>query len=42
MWEDQRNTLGGRWLLTLPTAKNNLFVDECWKNLVRITFLNSA
>lgn len=35
MWEDERNTVGGRWLLQLPSAKNNPNVDEYWKNIVR-------
>lgn len=36
MWEDKRNTVGGRWLIQLPPAKNSPHVDDCWKNLVRI------
>jgi len=35
MWEDSKNSAGGRWLLQLPPAKNNQQVDEYWKNIVR-------
>jgi len=35
MWEDGKNSAGGRWLLQLPPAKNSQFVDEYWKNIVR-------
>lgn len=35
MWEDEKNSKGGRWLLQLPSAKNNPNVDEHWKNIVR-------
>lgn len=35
MWEDEKNSAGGRWLLQLPPAKNNPHVDDYWKNLVR-------
>nr|QBH73394.1 eukaryotic translation initiation factor 4e [Essigella californica] len=34
MWEDDKNTAGGRWLLQLPPAKNCPQVDEYWKNLI--------
>lgn len=34
MWEDDRNTAGGRWLLQLPAAKHSPQVDDYWKNLV--------
>lgn len=35
MWEDGKNSAGGRWLLQLPAAKNNQNIDEYWKNIVR-------
>jgi translation initiation factor 4E len=35
MWEDKRNSNGGRWLLQLPLAKNSPLVDNYWKNIVR-------
>jgi len=35
MWEDGKNSAGGRWLLQLPPAKNNQHVDEYWRNIVR-------
>jgi len=35
MWEDDKNSAGGRWLLKLPPVKNNLHIDEYWKNIVR-------
>jgi len=35
MWEDEKNTAGGRWLLQLPPAKNSPYVDDYWKNIVR-------
>lgn len=35
MWEDEKNSAGGRWLLQLPPAKNNPHVDDYWKNIVR-------
>lgn len=35
MWEDGRNSAGGRWLLQLPPAKNSPHVDDYWKNIVR-------
>jgi len=38
MWEDGKNSAGGRWLLQLPPAKNSQLVDEYWKNIVRNTF----
>lgn len=34
MWEDERNTVGGRWLLQLPSAKNNPHIDDYWKNII--------
>jgi len=34
MWEDERNTAGGRWLLQLPPAKNSPHVDDYWKNII--------
>ncbi|XP_050541689.1 eukaryotic translation initiation factor 4E-like [Daktulosphaira vitifoliae] len=34
MWEDPSNTKGGRWLLQLPAAKSNPYVDEYWKNII--------
>jgi len=39
MWEDGRNSAGGRWLLQLHPAKNNTRVDDCWKNIVRIKLI---
>lgn len=35
MWEDGRNSAGGRWLLQLPPAKSSPNVDDYWKNIVR-------
>jgi len=35
MWEDGKNSAGGRWLLQLPPVKNSQHVDEYWKNIVR-------
>lgn len=35
MWEDGRNSAGGRWLLQLPSAKSSPVVDDYWKNIVR-------
>ncbi|VVC38220.1 Hypothetical protein CINCED_3A011156 [Cinara cedri] len=34
MWEDDKNSTGGRWLLQLPPAKNSPQVDDYWKNLI--------
>ncbi|CAI6345259.1 unnamed protein product [Macrosiphum euphorbiae] len=34
MWEDEKNSAGGRWLLQLPPAKNSQHVDEYWKNII--------
>lgn len=38
MWEDGRNSAGGRWLLQLPSAKASPAVDDYWKNIVRTEF----
>lgn len=38
MWEDGRNTEGGRWLIQLPNAKNCPQLDDYWKNIVIIYF----
>jgi len=35
MWEDDKNSAGGRWVLKLPPVKKNLHIDEYWKNIVR-------
>ncbi|XP_050433233.1 eukaryotic translation initiation factor 4E-1A-like [Adelges cooleyi] len=34
MWEDDRNSKGGRWLMQLPSAKSNPYVDDYWKNII--------
>jgi len=38
MWEDERNSAGGRWLLQLPPTKKYPQIDDYWKDIVRIKF----
>lgn len=39
MWEDDRNKLGGRWLMTLSKQQRHNDLDRYWMETVRLTFL---
>ncbi len=36
MWEDDRNKLGGRWLMTLGKQQRHNDLDRYWMETVRL------
>lgn len=38
MWEDDRNKLGGRWLMTLNKQQRHNDLDRYWMETVRRLF----
>ena len=36
MWEDERNRLGGRWLINVNKGNRNAELDRLWLELVCI------
>lgn len=36
MWEDDRNKLGGRWLMTLSKQQRHNDLDRYWMETVRV------
>ena len=34
MWEDSRNTKGGRWLINLEKKNRNMYLDQCWLEII--------
>lgn len=42
MWEDDRNKLGGRWLMTLNKQQRHNDLDRYWMETVRALFTEQA
>ena len=39
MWEDDKNRLGGRWLINLNKNARNTDLDRIWLEIVSILFV---
>jgi len=42
MWEDEKNRLGGRWLINLSKNARSSDLDKMWLEIVGILFFKSS